>query len=300
MTHSQIPHFDRPISRLILGSMGLSLKNLDQTFEIMDEFVRLGGNAVDTAHCYGPDKQGAVGEYLRQRGRDTLILLDKGCHPYQGRKRVTREDMESDIRESQERMGIDRTDVFVLHRDDPDVPAGNVIEWLNEQKTAGRIEAFGASNWTHRRIEEANRYAETPNLQGFSLSSPNLALAVPKEAMWEGAMWLDRPARTWYEETQLPVFSWSSGSAGFFAGNDSPDIQRVYFNDENLAKKARAEELANKYDLTPTQIAVAWALNQPSNVFAIVGPRTVQEVRDNLAVADLKLSTEELQWLEGP
>jgi aryl-alcohol dehydrogenase-like predicted oxidoreductase len=297
MTYGRVPHFDRPISRVAIGSMALSMDHLDLSLAVLEEYVNLGGNAVDTAHCYGPTRHAAVGEFLRLKGRDSLILLDKGCHPY-GHKRVTRADLESDLLENQTRMQISHTDFFVLHRDDPDVPAGQVIDWLNEQKNLGRVTGFGASNWATSRIQEANDYAAATGQQGFSFGSPNLALAHPQDEMWPGAVAANAEDRKWYATHQLPLFSWSSGAGGFFAGLQSDDVKRVYFNEENFARKARAEELANKYGVSPTQIAVAWTLAQPLNVFAITGPKNVEEVRDNMAVIDLKLTPEEVVWLE--
>ena len=265
--------------------------------EVIEEYVRLGGNAIDTAHIYGPDKHTLVGGYLRSAGRDKLIVMDKGCHPYQ-RNRVTEEDMAADIRDTHERMGVDHTEFFVLHRDDPDVPVGEIVEWLNVHKKEGRIDAFGGSNWSCERIAEANRYAEAHGLQGMSLSSPNLALAVPIEPMWSGAHSVTRADRDWFARTGFPLFSWSSGAGGFFAGLETDNVKRVYFNEENHGRKDRATELAKKHGVSPTQIAVAWTLNQPLNVFAIVGPRTAAEVRENMETVMLQLTAEELDYLE--
>jgi aryl-alcohol dehydrogenase-like predicted oxidoreductase len=117
--------------------------------------------------------------------------------------------------------------------------------------------------------------------------------------MWAGALALDRSARDWYETNGLPVFAWSSGAHGFFAGIDSDDVQRVYFNAENFQKKVRVESMAKEKGLSPTVLAVAWTLNQPLNVFAIVGPRTVEEVREIAGVVDVWLTPEELSWLEA-
>ena len=284
-------------SRLVLGSMALTIDELDRSLAVIDEFVLLGGNAIDTAHVYGPSRHKAVGEYLRLRGRDKLIVMDKGCHPY-GRNRVTREDMAADIAENQERMGIGRTDYFVLHRDAPEVPVGDIVEWLNEHVQAGHIDHFGGSNWLHTRLEAANRYADEHGLQGFSMSSPNLALAVPNEPMWTGAYSVDREGRDWYERTGFPLFSWSSGAGGFFAGLDTADVHRVYDSEENFRRRTRADELAKKFTASPTQIAVAWTLNQPMNVHAIVGPATVEQVRDVMQAAEIKLTPEELRYLE--
>jgi len=300
LKYAKVPHFPRPISRLVLGSMALSSAEMTRSTELIEAFVAAGGNAIDTAHIYGPDKHKVVGEFLRANGRESLIVMDKGCHPYQ-QKRVTREDMASDIRESHERLGVGRTEFFVLHRDDPDVPAGEIIEWLNEHKAAGRIDGFGGSNWSCERIEAANRYAEEHGLQGMSLSSPNLALATPIEPMWAGAYSVTREDRDWFERTGFPLFSWSSGAGGFFAGLDTDNVKRVYVNESNLARRDRATELARRYGATPTQIAVAWTLNQPLNVFAIVGPKTAAEWAENLAALNLTLTPDELNYLEmGP
>jgi aryl-alcohol dehydrogenase-like predicted oxidoreductase len=76
------------------------------------------------------------------------------------------------------------------------------------------------------------------------------------------------------------------------------NVKRVYFNDENFRRKLRVEEVASKHGVTGPQIAVAWTLNQPVNVFAIIGPRTVAEVRENVQIAELKLSPGELRYLE--
>jgi aryl-alcohol dehydrogenase-like predicted oxidoreductase len=296
-TYGNVPHFERPISRLVLGSIALTSERLDEGFALMDAYVGLGGNAIDTAHIYGPSRHDAVGKYLAARGRDTLIVMDKGCHPM-GRNRVTRADMFSDVDESLKRMGIEHLDFFVLHRDDPSVPAEEVIEWLNELKQLGKVRAFGGSNWHHSRLLSANVHAEKLGLQPFSLSSPNLALALPQAEMWSGVYWLDREARDWFEVSKMPVFSWSSGASGFFAGVESDDVKRVYFNEANFGRKKRAEEVGEKYGLSATQVALAWTLNQPLNAFAIMGPRTPAEAEENMKVAEVKLSPEELAYLE--
>jgi aryl-alcohol dehydrogenase-like predicted oxidoreductase len=277
--------------------MSFRTAEIDRVFAALDAFVELGGNAVDTAHIYGPDTHKTIGHYLRERGRDSLILLDKGAHPY-GRNRVTEEDIRSDLLENQERMEIEHTDFFVLHRDDPEIPVEHIVDWLNVYVREGRISAFGGSNWHHSRIAAGNAYALASGQQGFSISSSNLALATPIEPMWGGALSLDDEARAWYEESQFPLFSWSSGAGGFFAGVESDNVRRVYHNDANFAKRERAKEVGVAHGASATQIAVAWLLNQPLTVAAIIGARTDAEVRESLAVASLLLTPEESRYLE--
>jgi 1-deoxyxylulose-5-phosphate synthase len=295
----KVPHVGKSISRLVLGSVPLSTSDQEAGYALLDAYLAEGGNTIDLAHVYGGgDQQRVVGQWMRDRdNRDKVVLFDKGCHPY-GSPRVTREDMASDIRENHERLGVEKTEFFVLHRDDPTVPAGDIVEWLNEHVAAGRIEAFGGSNWHHRRIEEANEYAEKRDLQGFSVSSPNLSLATVNEPMWEGCYTVDREAREWYERTQFPLFAWSSAGGGFFSEVDSADVHRVYDNDENGRRLARAREVGERYGASPQQIALAWTLCQPLNVWALIGPTGIGQLKESVAAANLELKDEELRYLE--
>jgi aryl-alcohol dehydrogenase-like predicted oxidoreductase len=286
---------------VILGIIPLTENDHAKAFEILDAYRDLGGNTIDNSVIYGPGKASLMKAYYEARGEDALIRLDKGCHHGSqdaAGRRVTKQDLDLDVRANLERQGVSYSDFFVLHRDDPTVPAGDVVEWLNEHKEAGRIKAFGGSNWHHSRIETANEYAIKHNLQGFSVSSPNLSLATVNEPMWWEAYTIDREGRDWHERTQFPLLAWSSAGGGWFAEVNSPNVTRVYDNPENHARLARAKELAEKYGVTPYQIALAWTLNQPLNVFALVGPDTTEQLQTNMETVKLNLTPGELHYLE--
>ena len=135
--------------------------------------------------------------------------------------------------------------------------------------------------------------------KGSVRAAQNLSLASPNEPMWTECYSVDPVARDWYAETQFPLFSWSSGGGGFFAGIDSPDIRRVYHNRINFARLERVKEFAKKLDATPTAIALAWTLNQPLNAFTLIGPANVTQLADNLTALDIKLESDELKYLES-
>ena len=164
----------------------------------------------------------------------------------------------------------------MLHRDDPHLPVGPIIEALNEHVRAGRVRALGASNWTCARIDEANAYAADHGLAGFCCSSPHLSLAVQNEEHWDDT----RSARdpeifAWHERGGLPLFAWSAQARGFFAGHESESVDRVYDNADNRERRRRAGELADRVGCTTNQVALAWVLRQPFPVYAVVGARTV-------------------------
>ena len=294
---ASIPHLDKPMPRILCGTDFLLLQPPAQSYAALDAYWEAGGRAFDTAHCYGMNTN-LFGTWVKARGvAKETIFFDKGCHPY-GRERVTQKDTRSDILDNHERLGVEYTDLFVLHRDDESVPVGEIVDWLNDLKDEGLIGAFGGSNWRHQRLEEANDYARRAGKQGLSLGNPNLSLACANEPMWSGCITLDEEARRWYAETGFPLFAWSSTARGYFAGVRDDDVERVFVNDTNAARLERAKEVGAKHGMSPVQIALAWTLNQGDHVFALCGLRDKANVAENAVAANLKLSAEELRYLE--
>ena len=161
--------------------MACSPDNQDVTNALLDAFVAAGGTCLDTAHIYGGGKsERAVGNWLnRGNNREKMVVLDKGAHHDSSGPRVNPEAILADLTESLNRLQIETIDLYLLHRDDPNVPVGPIVECLNEQYRFGKIRAFGGSNWTTERIQEANNYAGMYGLKPFVASSPHLSLAVP-------------------------------------------------------------------------------------------------------------------------
>lgn len=296
------------ISRLVLGSLVFSPERMDLVTSLLDSFVAAGGTTIDTARVYGRGgSEQATGQWLRQRDRrDDVVLVTKGAHHApDGTRRVTPSAITQDLTESLESLGVGTVDLYFLHRDDPSVPVGPVVECLNEHVAAGRIRAFGGSNWTTQRLDEANAYAAAHGLQGFAASSPNLALAVTNEPMWPECVSVagDAAALAWYQERQFPLFAWSSQASGFFSGRFSPEtivdenVARVYYREDNWERLRRARDIASRHDVTPTQVALAWVLHQTFPTFALIGPRSGSELADCLKALEVRLTPEEVAWL---
>jgi len=289
-------------SRLIIGTGDLRKWN---GTDMLDRFAEAGGTTIDTAHQYR-EAENILGDWMRRRGnRDRLVLLTKGAHPDDGSPgaRVNPEAIRKDLAESLERLGTDRIDMYALHRDDPSVPVGPIIEELNRHLADGRVKAIGASNWTFARIQEANDYASRHGLRGFAFDSVQLSLAVPNEPRWEGSIAANREAQIWHANNRMPLLSWSAQAGGFFSGRFAPedpsdkDMVRVYYNDSNWQRYRRAVRLAEKHAATPVRIALAFVLNRPFPTCAIIGPRSEAELEDSLKALAVRMTPEELEWL---
>lgn len=310
MEYGTIPGISGRFSRLVLGSMIINPENREVAFDLLDAFVAAGGTAIDTARSYaGGTSEQTLGEWLSAHdARDQVRIITKGAHPSKDEpRRVNPAAITWDIDHSLEVLGIDTIDLYLLHRDDPSLPVGPIVACLNEHLAAGKMRGFGASNWTTRRIDEANDDARARGLQGFVASSPNLALAQTSEPMWPGCISVagDAASLAWYEQRQFPLLSWSSQASGFFSGRFSsdnvatvdPNVARVYDRPDNWERLRRAREVAVRHGCTPTQVALAWVLHQRIPTFAIVGPRTKEELDDCLGALDVELTEAELAWL---
>lgn len=307
MKYGQVAGIGKPVSRLVQGCTGISLKNPGPSAELLDAVFALGCTAFDTALVYGGgDSERMLGKWIADRGlREKVVVITKGAHHNADRKRVTSFDIAADLHDSLARMKTPYVDLYLLHRDDPDVPVGPIVEALNEQRAAGRIRAFGGSNWGHQRLAQANEYAQKHGLTGFAASSPNFCLAVQREPPWAGCVSISGPdqrdARQWYRRTQMPIFSWSSLGGGFLSGafsranRDSmtgPNEQatlKVYGSDESFDRLEWAQKVAAELGLAVPQAALAWIFNQGLDVYALTACRTGQEMADNIRALEAKL-----------
>jgi aryl-alcohol dehydrogenase-like predicted oxidoreductase len=208
--------------------------------------------------------------------------------------------------QSLERLRTDYVDIYFMHRDNPDVPVGEFVDAMDAEVKAGRIRGpFGGSNWTRARMDEAIAYAERAGKQKPGALSNNFALAEMLDPIWAGCIAAsDDEWKAWLTRHQLPNFSWSSQGRGFFterAGRDRRDnaeLVRVWYSEKNFARRDRAIQLAERLGRKPIHVALAYVLAQPFPSIPLIGPRTLGELEDSMQAFDIKLTPEDVRWLE--
>jgi len=305
MTYGEVAGVGKPLSRLILGTMMFSTRTLPYNLAMLDGFVAAGGTTLDTGHVYGGgDCERAVGQWMKLRGnRAELVIVGKGAHPDASGPRVRPETIASDLRDSLERLGTDYIDLYLLHRDNPAVPVGELVEALNEHQRAGRVRAFGGSNWTVERLQAANDYAAAHSLAPFTASSPNFSLAVWNEPPWAGCLSASVTGREWYAARHMPLLAWSSQAQGFFTGRYSSEdrsdaeMVRCWYNEANFQRLERARNLGQRKGVSANTIALAYVLRQPFPIYPLIGPRTLEELRTSLKALTVSLTPDEASWL---
>ena len=151
---------------------------------------------------------------------------------------------------------------------------------------------------------------------GFSVSSPNYGLTRQMKDLWGGGcVTISGPeneaARAWYRDNQMPVIAYSSLGRGFFSGRfkayDYEQARRVldgyaqmgYLYEENMARLARAEELARSYGVSVPEIAMRYVFGSGMNVFAVVSTASAERLHMNLDAAAHPLSSQDIAYLEG-
>lgn len=272
----------------------------------MDRYWEAGGNLFDTAWVYGRGRTEEIfGDWhtSRQIPRDEIVLIGKGAHS----PLVYPDQIGRQLTETLERLRTDHVDVYFMHRDNPDVPVGEFVDAMHDEVRNGRIcGPFGGSNWSRERLAAAIRYAKANGRTAPAAMSNNFSLAEMVSPVWDGCVAAsDDGWKAWLGKQKITNFAWSSQGRGFFTDNagrdrlENEELVRCWYSDRNFERRDRAIELAQKRGRKPIHVALAYVLAQPFPVVPLIGPRNVAELEDSLSALDIRLTPEEVKWLEG-
>ena len=321
LTKVTLANTDLKVSQLCYGTNMLGTAvNQDRANEILDTFVELGGNFIDSARSYGdwiPDapagaSERAIGAWLKGKNRSDIVIATKGCmldmRAGDWRNRVTPADLENDLSESLDHLGVDYIDLYWLHADNPEAPVQPIVDALIGHQKAGRIRYFGASNWTPERIREANAYAASVGHQGFVAAQPFWGLALPnrENAAQQGYVHYYEDGFQSLHADGLPVIPYSAQSGGYFTKRDAGGLDGVpeglrarHDNPGNDARLKAVQALAKKHGVSINEVVLAYLTSQPNQTIPIFGASRPEQVRETVKAVALKLNADELKQLRG-
>lgn len=298
--------FGKKSSKILLGTAYFGDGISEETaFLMMDKFQEMGGTHIDTARLYADGKaEEIVGRWVKSRGAYDMLISTKGGY-YDNDKgekpRISEAEIRSDLEKSLCALGVDAIDFYWLHRDDEAVPVEEIILLMNQFIEEGKIKKFGASNWTAKRILQANRFAKEHHLQGFSASQMrfNPAYCIHERPWLVG---IDKESFALYKDMNLPVVAYSSQAKGFFSkmaekGEKalSEKAKKRYLCEENLKRLANMQEVAEQHNCSVAAVICgAFSSFTLPEVFPIIGGSNIAQIEDSMRGGEVQLEENEV------
>ena len=302
----------RALGKLPVSAMGLGCMGMSEFYGPADEAeaiatihraLDLGVTLLDTADMYGPyTNEELVGRAIRGRRNQVVLATkcgivrdpnDRALRGINGRPEYIRTACDGSLR----RLGVDRIDLYQLHRVDPQVPIEESVGAMAELVRAGKTRFIGLSEAGPQTLRRAHATHPITSLQTeYSLWSRD-----PEEAILPTC-----------RELGIGFMPYSPLGRGFLSGRikrfedlAADDFRRYSprFQEENFAKNlalvARVEEIANAKGCTAAQLALAWVLAQGDDVVPIPGTKRRQYLEENLGALSVRLSAEDLARLDA-
>lgn len=303
---------NRRFARVVLGCdhFGETIPT-DVARKEMDSYLSYGGNVFDTACVYGQQRpetpstsEVVVGKHLRGLDRSSYIIITKGGHPPRTdyhQSRITEKGLKYDIMQSLDQLGT-VPDWWLFHRDNPDVPACELIDLANSYIDAGMMKNIGVSNWSVRRIEEANNWAVKHGKVQFSMSQMQFSLASCTKESWgdDTIEVMDESSIAWYRKTGMPYTCFSSQGRGIIQKiAEGRELGKAYRFDLPVNRKLaeKVKEISERDRVSITAVCLAFITSQDSNSMAVVGATSVEQLEMTLKASDYTLGQEDINAL---
>ena len=279
------------------------------SFKILDAFVAAGLNFIDTADSYstwvpghsGGESEAIIGNWFKRSGkRDQVIIATKvGSElPGQG-KGLSRAWIMREAEGSLKRLQTDYIDLYQSHRDDPNTPVDETLEAYAQLIQQGKVRVIGCSNFTAERIQESLAASRKHAWPRYESLQPNYNLY--ERATYESTL---EPVVLQEKMGVIPYYSLASG---FLTGkyrseadlSKSPRGQaaKKYLNDRGFRILQALDQMAEKHQATPAQVALAWLMARPSITAPIASATSVQQFNDLARATQLELDRASIELL---
>jgi aryl-alcohol dehydrogenase-like predicted oxidoreductase len=298
------------VSCFALGTMTFGAEtDEDVARRQLDTFVDAGGTFIDTADVYGDgESERIIGRWAARRGGiDDLILSTKGRFaPPAGSHGASRRSLRRSVDASLQRLGTDAIDVYLVHGWDVHTPIAETLDTLTSLVRAGKIHDIGWSNVTGWQLQQI---VTTASLGGFV--SP-IAMQPQYNLLDRG---IELEVMPCCLDAGLAITPWSPLGGGWLTGKydretrptgdtrlgDDPNRGVEAYDVRNTKRTWQIIEevtaIAGEHGRPATHVALAWLLTRPGVASVLLGARTVEQLQDNLAAADLTLDDSQLDRL---
>ena len=292
MNYIRIPHSDLLVSEISLGCMRIDELTNPEISTLIHTALDEGINFFDHADIYGGGQSEA--KFAEALGMNPALrekmLIQSKCGIRQGMFDFSREHILEAVDASLKRLQTDYLDVLLLHRPDALVEPEEVAEAFTSLQNSGKVRYFGVSNQNPMQIELLKKSVRQDllfNQLQFSITNTgmidagiNVNMHIDRSIDRDGSI-LD-----YCRLHDITVQPWSPFLYGFFEGVflDNPKFPEL-----NL----KINEIAAKYGVPNTAIAIAWILRHPARMQPIIGTTKPQRVKDSCKASNVRLSRQE-------
>ncbi|MGE5287254.1 MAG: aldo/keto reductase [Micromonosporaceae bacterium] len=303
------------VSALALGTLtfGNETSGADSHAQL-DRFLEVGGTLVDTADVYGDSRsEEIIGNWLASRPgvRDKIVIATKGRFPTDESPNghgLSRRHLSAALDGSLRRLGVETIDLYQVHAWDPLTPLQETLRFLDDAVSAGKINYVGLSNFTGWQVQKAVDLADAHNLSRPVTVQPQYNL-LARAIEWEIV-----PA---CQSEGLGLLAWSPLASGWLTGKyhrgepppggtrvvENADLGMKIWNERGHLEHTwhvldAVRKVADDRGVPMSQVAIAWLLGRPAVTSVILGARTLRQLDENLAAAEVRLSAEERQLLD--
>jgi aryl-alcohol dehydrogenase-like predicted oxidoreductase len=270
--------------------------------------VEAGVNFIDTANVYaGGESERILGQSIRNLGlaREDLVIATKVMGPMgegPNARGASRKHILDQCKASLERLQLDHIDLYQIHGFDPATPIIETLEALDTLVRQGHVRYVGLSNWAAWQIVKAIGIAEARNL------APILSLQAYYTLAGRD---LEREIAPMLKAEGLGLMVWSPLAGGFLSGKyrredeAAGEGRRAAFafppvdRDRGYGVIDAMRPIAGAHGASVAQIALAWLLHQSVVTSVIIGAKRPDQLTDNLAAVDIRLSAEDLATLDA-
>jgi aryl-alcohol dehydrogenase-like predicted oxidoreductase len=295
------------VSSLCLGCMMFGGKtNPTDSYDIIDRALDAGINFIDTANVYSIGRSEEVtGEALKRNGKRHDIVLATKVHGKMGEgvndlgnsRRHIIEQAEQSLR----RLQTDYIDLYQIHRPQPDIPIDETLRALDDLVRSGKVRYLGTSTFAAWQLVESLWTSERLGLNRFVVEQPPYNLLdrrIERELL---------PAARTYGFGVIP---WSPLAGGLLTGkykrgeeppegarfaDTSNPLYRRRLNDRIYDVVEGLQPMAEEKGVSLSQFSLAWCMQQPGVTSPIIGPRTMEQLEDNLAATEITFTDDELR-----
>ena len=297
------------VSALCFGTDLVGSKiDCETSFRLLDLFREAGGTFVDTGNfysawipgCVGGESETTIGLWMKDRGcRAEMTISTKLGFDYPGcAGGLSAAEIERECDKSLRRLGTDRLDLYYAHRDDPETPLEETMQAFDRLIRAGKVRAIGASNLRAWRIAEANAVAAANGWARYSVVEQRHTYLRPRHGADFGPqICINDDVKSYCRSRNIALIGYSTLLQGAYTRPERA-VPLQYAGPDADARLAVLKCVAEELGATLNQVVIAWLLQSYPPVLPIIAGSRPEQVRENLAALDIRLSSEQVQRLD--